>query len=409
MIERFRAGLIKLRDSQGIPDGNRVEVDFDALCDVLMYGPDVALTPRDASPPSDEIIQADRDAAADLIETYWPGADATMMKLATSYRAGHSQGVFVRAFARHRLAASRLRQGEVGAPAPAAVGPPFHFRRYVGGVERAEGVTIERESTLEAAMHKAASICPKAPCTVLVLEEPALITAAQRPQAAGSPAVYTRNGLRDGLATVESSPAQPTEEGDAGASAPGDDRREEGANPSPRAIPTEERSAGSGEVIACLKEAEVLLSMLKPQMPLHMRRNTLDQFDAHTARATRALAATPAPQPVAVDVEMIAKSAVDTIMERFSWETLIGPENLRARLSMCARAAVEHALSLSTTVTAAPALERGRVEADYGTANSHFLDDQILVDGECIAFASEPWTDRIVAALRDPKPAERGE
>lgn len=48
---------------------------------------------------------------------------------------------------------------------------PFHFRRYVGGVERAEGVTIERESTLEAAMRKAAAICPKAPCTVLVLED----------------------------------------------------------------------------------------------------------------------------------------------------------------------------------------------------------------------------------------------
>jgi len=52
-----------------------------------------------------EITQADREAAAALIEAYWSGADASMMKLAASYRAGHSQGVFVRAMAAHRAAA----------------------------------------------------------------------------------------------------------------------------------------------------------------------------------------------------------------------------------------------------------------------------------------------------------------
>lgn len=52
-----------------------------------------------------QVEQVDRTAAADLIEAYWSGADASMMKLAASYRAGHSQGVFVRAFATHREAA----------------------------------------------------------------------------------------------------------------------------------------------------------------------------------------------------------------------------------------------------------------------------------------------------------------
>ena len=52
-----------------------------------------------------DVTEADREAAADLIERYWSGADANMMKLAASYRAGHSHGVFVRAFADHRIAA----------------------------------------------------------------------------------------------------------------------------------------------------------------------------------------------------------------------------------------------------------------------------------------------------------------
>lgn len=50
----------------------------------------------------EKVEQCDRDAAAALIEEYWSGSDASMMKLAKSYRAGHSQGAFVRAFARHR-------------------------------------------------------------------------------------------------------------------------------------------------------------------------------------------------------------------------------------------------------------------------------------------------------------------
>jgi hypothetical protein len=51
------------------------------------------------------VEQVDRDAAADLIERYWSGANASMMKLAASYRAGHSHGAFVRAFEAHRIAA----------------------------------------------------------------------------------------------------------------------------------------------------------------------------------------------------------------------------------------------------------------------------------------------------------------
>ncbi len=54
---------------------------------------------------SEPASQADLNAAADLIEQYWSGADASMMKLARSIRAGHSQGVFPRAFAEHRLKA----------------------------------------------------------------------------------------------------------------------------------------------------------------------------------------------------------------------------------------------------------------------------------------------------------------
>lgn len=66
-----------------------------------------SLTPSPVAPVEDveRVTQADRDAAADLIESYWGGADAGMMKLAKSYRSGHCGGVFARAFARHRLAA----------------------------------------------------------------------------------------------------------------------------------------------------------------------------------------------------------------------------------------------------------------------------------------------------------------
>ena len=55
---------------------------------------------------SGEVVQADREAAASLIETYWSGADDNMMKLAKSYRAGHSRGIFAGAFRDHRLAHS---------------------------------------------------------------------------------------------------------------------------------------------------------------------------------------------------------------------------------------------------------------------------------------------------------------
>lgn len=53
------------------------------------------------------VTHADREAAADLIEAYWSGAGERhdeMRKLAQSYRAGHVQGVWAAAFARHRLA-----------------------------------------------------------------------------------------------------------------------------------------------------------------------------------------------------------------------------------------------------------------------------------------------------------------
>ena len=51
-------------------------------------------------------------------------------------------------------------------------GPPFRFRRYVHGEERAEGVAIEHETTLESAMRRAAQICPITDGTVLVLDVP---------------------------------------------------------------------------------------------------------------------------------------------------------------------------------------------------------------------------------------------
>jgi hypothetical protein len=51
--------------------------------------------------------------------------------------------------------------------------PPFKFRRFVAGSERAEDVVIERETTIEAAARKAMKICPPAPMTVLVYAPPA--------------------------------------------------------------------------------------------------------------------------------------------------------------------------------------------------------------------------------------------
>ena len=48
----------------------------------------------------------------------------------------------------------------------------FKFVRYVDGKEMAEGVTIEREKTLEAAIKKAVSLCPNRNKTVLVYAAP---------------------------------------------------------------------------------------------------------------------------------------------------------------------------------------------------------------------------------------------
>lgn len=67
-------------------------------------------TPDNPSPQARavEVTQADREAAADLIERYWSGAGAehdTMRRLAQSCRSGHSQGVWAIAFARHRVQA----------------------------------------------------------------------------------------------------------------------------------------------------------------------------------------------------------------------------------------------------------------------------------------------------------------
>lgn len=69
-------------------------------------------------------------------------------------------------------------------PEPVASGPPFVFERYINGSLMAEGVTIEKATTLEAAMVKAAKIAsrgPKGEAPVLVCAPPD--TAAIRAQA----------------------------------------------------------------------------------------------------------------------------------------------------------------------------------------------------------------------------------
>ena len=61
-----------------------------------------------------KVEQRHRDAAADLIETYWSGADASMIKLAKSYRNGsHTQGVFPRAFANFEASLTPATDGVV--------------------------------------------------------------------------------------------------------------------------------------------------------------------------------------------------------------------------------------------------------------------------------------------------------
>lgn len=55
-----------------------------------------------------EVTQADRDAAADLIDGYFSGHGdycEAMRGLAKSLRAGHISGPWVAAFSRHRLSA----------------------------------------------------------------------------------------------------------------------------------------------------------------------------------------------------------------------------------------------------------------------------------------------------------------
>ena len=65
-------------------------------------------------PSTDQGVTAeDREAAASLIETYWAGGDAAMLKLAASYRAGHEQGAFVRAFRDHRLSSTAALEAEI--------------------------------------------------------------------------------------------------------------------------------------------------------------------------------------------------------------------------------------------------------------------------------------------------------
>lgn len=59
-----------------------------------------------------EVTQEDLDAAADLIESYWSGADANMMRLAKDTRNGHRQGAFPRAFAKHRTTALAAKEAE---------------------------------------------------------------------------------------------------------------------------------------------------------------------------------------------------------------------------------------------------------------------------------------------------------
>lgn len=49
------------------------------------------------------------------------------------------------------------------------------------------------------------------------------------------------------------------------------------------------------------------------------------------------------------------------------------------------------------------------VEVLRDSANSHCFDDRIMVAGECIAFASEPWSSKIAASLaREPATAGVG-
>jgi hypothetical protein len=65
---------------------------------------------------------------------------------------------------------TRIRSTLVSPPAP-VVKAPFKFARYVDGIRRAEGVTINLAKDLSEAMDAAARLCPE-PKTVLVLVSP---------------------------------------------------------------------------------------------------------------------------------------------------------------------------------------------------------------------------------------------
>lgn len=75
------------------------------------------------------VTQADADAAADLIERYFP-TNSGMLSLAGSFRRGHLQGVWPYAFARHRTstalplahpAAPQGDEGELCGPFPTSI------------------------------------------------------------------------------------------------------------------------------------------------------------------------------------------------------------------------------------------------------------------------------------------------
>lgn len=79
-----------------------------------------------------------------------------------------------------------------------------------------------------------------------------------------------------------------------------------------------------------------------------MREGRLDHFEEVQAFARHRLATqAPAPAfPREEVLEAIAQRAVKQIENGFSFETLTGPENLRARLSLCARQAAHDTAAL---------------------------------------------------------------
>jgi len=98
------------------------------------------------------------------------------------------------------------------------------------------------------------------------------------------------------------------------------------------------------------------------------------------------LAASPEPVPATnqageVDVEKIVRRSADQILNGFSWETLTGPDNLRARLSMAARQAVHDTL-------AALATQPATSQEGEGDALTRRVSDVMNEDGGCWAACS---------------------